>query len=217
MIRRLFGALGIATLVAIPAFAQAKPGVAISPFFGVTIPMQDLLLRPGLVAGVDQEKQSVLGVVGGRISVGLSPRIELEAELGYGTSGLKISTLSSPSGTDVKLLTMSGRIAYRVKPVIEPFWLTVQAGVGAVNRKFSENSGLPSAIGNKTNVGGVIGTTLGFRATDRLAVVIGVDAFVYNASFDVAATGSQPAGTTQSLTQTDLRLSLGVRVPLLGL
>ena len=48
-------------------------------------------------------------------------------------------------------------------------------------------------------------------------MIVGFDSFVYNAGFDVAANESQPAGKSPSLTQVDIRISLGIRVPIVGL
>lgn len=209
----LTGAVGIP----VAGSAQGKSGVAVTPFLGLTVPGRDLLLRPGLAAGRDQEKQGLIGVFGGRLSIGLTEQLEVEADVAYGSSGLKLSTLSSPSGTDAAVLAMSGRLAFRLKPTIEPFWLTLNGGVAAISRTFSGRSGQPAGIHDATNVGAVIGTTLGFRLGSRSAFVVGIDDFIYNASFDVDAAGTAPAGKTQSLTQNDIRLSLGLRFAVAGL
>ncbi len=209
----LAGALGLPAATA----AQGKAGVAVTPYFGLALPGRDLLLRPGQTAGRDQEKQGVLGVFGGRVSVGLTGPLEVEGDVAWGSSGLKISTLSAPSGTDADIRTMTGRLAYRLKPTIDPFWLSISGGVASIKRTFSGRSGQPSGIKDATHVGAVIGTTLGFRLGSRAALVIGIDDFIYNASFDVAAAGSAPAGTTQSLTQNDIRITLGVRLAVVGL
>ena len=73
-----------------------------------------------------------------------------------------------------------------------------------------------TAVTDKTSVGAQLGAEFNFRASRRAAVVIGLDDFLYNASFAVAATGSQGAGITQSLTQNDFRVTLGFRVAVAG-
>lgn len=216
MIRRLVTACAALTLL-VPAVAVGqRAGVAVTPFLGLVWPGKQLMLRPGLNAATDAEKQAVFGVIGGRLGVGLTESLELQGDLGYGSSGLKIASLSAPSGTNASVLSMSAELAYRTKPPIEPLSVTLHGGVGAVHRSFSEKSGTPTALSSATNVGAIIGVGFNFRASRRTAVVLGVDDFVYNASFKVAATGSQAAGTTKSLTQNDVRVTMGLRVTLAG-
>ena len=215
MKRSLVAAIAVILLVPATAAAQ-KTGVAVTPFFGLTLPGKALLLRPGLNAATDAEKQALLGVIGGRITIGLTEKFEIEGEVGYGSSGLKVASLSAPSGTDASVLTLSGLLVYRTKPAIEPFSLALHGGLAAVHRAFSERSGTITAVTDKTNVGAQLGAEFNFRASRRAAVVIGLDDFLYNASFAVAATGSQPKGITQSLTQNDLRVTLGFRVAVAG-
>ncbi|MGE3617334.1 MAG: hypothetical protein AB7L66_15795 [Gemmatimonadales bacterium] len=200
------------------ASAQAKAGFSITPFLGAADPGRDLLLRPGLQAGLDQEKQAIYGLVGARIGFGLTPLIELEADIASGKSGLKVSTLAAPSGTDASVLTMTGRVSFRLKQPIEPMWITVNGGVAALKRSFSQRTpGVQTAISDKTSAGAVFGSVVGFRMSRRASLTIGADVFLYNASFHVAATGTQPAGETQALTQRDIRVTMGVRIPLTGL
>lgn len=213
--RRTF--IVIVLVVPVPLAAQSRTGFAVTPFVGLVKPGKDLLLRPGLMAGRDQEKQATMAVLGGRISLGLTTRFELEADIASGKSGLNTTSISAPSGTDARMLVYSGRLVFRFEEPLAPLWGTVSAGAAGVQRSFSSRaSGQPTAVSDKTSVGGVIGGLIGFHISSRTALTIGVDAFIYNASFDVAATGSQPAGTTQSLTQRDLRFSVGLRVPIVG-
>ena len=216
MIRSLAPAIVAVLLLAPITAAAQKTGVAVTPFLGLTVPGTVLLLRPGLNPVTDPEKQALLGVIGGRVNLGLSSSFELEGDVGYGSSGLKVASLSAPSGTNASVLTVSGSLVYRNKPAVEPFSLTLHGGIGAVHRSFSERAGTATALRNKTNVGVLLGAGLNFRASSRSAVVIGVDDFIYNASFGVASTGSQPAGTTRSLTQNDIRITLGLRIAIAG-
>lgn len=217
MIKRAALAAAVAVLSSADIAGAQTRGVAITPFVGLGFPGRDLLLRPGGLAGRDQEKQSLMAVVGGRIAIGLPGKLQLEGDIGYGSSGLKVTSLSAPSGTDASVLTLSGRLGYRFKSPLDPFWLTVHAGVASVRRSFSERSGQPQTVADETSVGPVIGGSLAFRMTSRTAFIVGIEEFIYNASFDVAAAGNQPAGRSPSLTQNDLRITLGVRIPLLGL
>lgn len=215
MIRRLVPATAILLALTPGVVLGQKTGVAVTPFFGLTVPGKLLLLRPGLDPSVQAEKQAVLGLVGGRINIGLTQSLEFQGDLGYGSSGLKVASLAAPSGTIASVLTMSGELVYRNKPAIEPFSLTLHGGVGAVHRSFSENTGTMTSLRAKTNIGAVLGAGFNFRASRRTAVVVGIDDFIYNATFTLG-TGTQTAGTTQPLTQNDVRVTLGFRVAIAG-
>jgi hypothetical protein len=216
MTRRIGPILVAMSMMGPAAAAAQKTGVAITPFIGATLFNRDLLLRPGLDPATQAERQSLVAIIGARLNIGLSPKIELQGDLSYGSSGLKITSLSAPVGTDASVMAMAGQVVYRLKPSVEPFSLAIHGGVGAVKRSFSEKNGTPATIADKTSVGAMLGATLNFRATSRTAVTIGIDDFVYNASFVMAAAGNQPGGTTQSLTQNDLRISLGLRIAVAG-
>ncbi len=200
------------------ALAAQQPSsisVAVTPFFGLTSPGRDLLLRPGLNVLRDPESQALFGVVGARLTVGVSGRFAVEADIGLGKSGLKVSSLSAPSGTEAKVSTLSGRLVYRIRPTSEPSWITLHAGIVSVHRSFSENSGVPSLIGDGTNVGGVFGATVGFRLANRAALTITADDFLYNASFDVLQAGGTKSRSL-SLTQNDIRVTIGIRIAVVG-
>lgn len=196
---------------------QSTIRVSVTPYLGLTSPGRDLLLRPGLNAVKNPESQALFGVVGGRVTIGFTDRFAVEGDVGFGKSGLKVSSLSAPSGTNAAVTTISGRLVYRIKPTTEPSWITLHAGVASVRRSFTENSGngTPSQIKDGSNVGGVFGATLGFRMTGRTALTITAEDYLYNASFDVAGS-SGPMTRSQSLTQNDLRVTLGVRIAFVG-
>jgi len=61
-----------------------------------------------------------------------------------------------------------------------------------------------------TDVGGVAGVSAGIRVGRLLAVNVGVEDYLYNASFDVS--GAQTSGRSQH----DLRFTGGLRIPLIG-
>ena len=215
-----FRTVVVAALAAGPTALQAQRSstisVAVTPYFGLAIPGRDLLLRPGLNVERDPESQALYGVVGGRLTIGLTNKFAIEGDIGFGKSGLKVSSLSAPSGTDAKVTMISGRLVYRMKPTTEPSWFAFHAGVASVRHSFTENSGVVSNLKDGSGVGGVFGATLGFRMTERTAFTITAEDYLYNASFDVAGTTGGAIQRSQSLTQNDLRVTLGVRVPLVG-
>lgn len=213
--RTMVGLALVTVATAAEAQRPAKTSIAVTPYFGLVSPGRDLLLRPGLDPLRDPESQALLGVVGGRLTVGLSEKLAVEADVGIGKSGIQVSKLSAPSGTNAKVTTISGRLVYRTKPTTEPSSITLHAGLASVSRRFTEKSGVPSLVKNGSNLGAVLGATIGFRMTARTALMITAEDYVYNASFDVAGTGGG-LQRSQSLTQNDIRVVVGVRFALFG-
>lgn len=210
--------VAVALVTGPPALAaqrQSTISIAVTPYLGLMSPGRDLLLRPGLDATRDPESQALLGVIGGRLTIGLTDNFAVEGDVGFGKSGLKVSSLSAPSGTDAKVTQISGRLVYRTKRTTEPSWFAFHAGVASVGRSFTENSGIASRIKDGSSVGGVLGATLGVRMTARTALAITAEDYLYNASFDVAGNGGA-IQRSQSLTQNDIKVTIGVRVPLVG-
>ncbi|MEO8453165.1 MAG: hypothetical protein ABI647_25475, partial [Gemmatimonadota bacterium] len=64
---------------------------------------------------------------------------------------------------------------------------------------------------DKTDVGGVLGGSFGFRLGGRLSLAFILDDYIYKATFDVGPT------TTGSKLQNDVRVGMGLRIPLSGL
>ena len=199
----------------LPAQRHSRLSIALTPAFGLMSPGRDLLLRPGLDVTKDPESQALYGVLGGRVTIGFTDRFAIEGDIGLGSSGLKVSSLSAPSGTAAKVSMVSGRLVYRIKPTSEPSWIAFHAGVASVNHSFTENSGVVSLVKDGSSLGAVLGATLGFRLAGRTAFTITAEDYLYNASFDVARTGGIVA-RSQSLTQNDIRVMLGIRLAVVG-
>ncbi len=214
-IRTMVGVALVAVATAAEAQRSSQTSIALTPYFGLVSPGRELLLRPGLDPLRDPESQALFGVAGGRLTVGLSEKLGVEADVGFGKSGLQVSKLSAPSGTNAKVTTISGRLVYRTKPTTEPSSVTLHAGLASVSRRFTEKSGGPSSVKNRSNLGAVLGATIGFRMTARTALMISAEDYVYNASFEVTGPGGA-LQRTQSLTQNDIRVTVGVRFALFG-
>ena len=69
---------------------------------------------------------------------------------------------------------------------------------------------ISAAIQPGTNVGGVLGASAGIRIGRLLAINVGAEDYLYNASFDV--NGAKTAERKQQ----DLRFTGGIRVPFIG-
>lgn len=197
-----------------PAVSSAQAGsVAVTPFFGVFVPVRSLLAPPTSTDPArDAQKVDVSLVFGGRAALGISPHWGVEADAAYASGRLVLSTIGPATGNDVKTLMASGRIYYRSRLPTEPFVATASAGLGLVSHRFTPTSAASSAtIGDKTNVGAVLGGTIAFRLSNRAALVFGADAFLYSIQLDYEGQ------LTDSRSQVDLRLFTGLRIPVAGL
>ena len=93
--------VGVALLVLGTAAEAQRPSpisIAVTPYFGLVSPGRELLLRPGLDPLRDPESQALLGVVGGRLAVGLSEKLGVEADIGLGVSGGETEYLAPHGG-----------------------------------------------------------------------------------------------------------------------
>jgi hypothetical protein len=208
-----FAALTLtAALVSVSASsAQAgapagKTGLSLTPYVGVLVPTKDLLDYNSQVT-----KLKAAITFGGRLGIGFGSRVGIEGDLGYSPGALEVSSSGTDLNTDVKIWTGSGRLTVYLIPRTSPFWLGVSGGVGAVRHSFSQGgySGT-SPIAAKTDVGGVAGASAGIRVGRVLAVNVGVEDYLYKASFDVNGT------PTSERSQHDFRFTGGIRIPFIG-
>jgi hypothetical protein len=86
----------------------------------------------------------------------------------------------------------------------------VSGGVGATRHTFKAGSSASATIQPETNVGGVLGAPAGIRIGRLLAINVGAEDYLYNASFDVNGI------KTAERKQHDLRFTGGIRVPFIG-
>ncbi|MEO8449551.1 MAG: outer membrane beta-barrel protein, partial [Gemmatimonadota bacterium] len=137
-------------------------GISITPYFGVSIPTSDLILRPsgGTSAGT-LEKVNVSLALGGRLGLGLTEKVGLEGDVGYTSGNLRLTPLGSPVNTDVTTTTGSLRVAVVLVPRTAPLWLSVGGGFAAVHHSFDDRSGGVGKLQDKTDVGGVLGGSFG--------------------------------------------------------
>jgi hypothetical protein len=208
-------AVAIAALLAaagpIPLAAQAgapakSTGLSLTPYIGVLVPTKDLLDYNSQVT-----KLKAAITFGGRLGIGLGSRVGIEGDLGYSPGSLEFSSTGTSVNQDVKIWTGSGRLTVYLIPRTSPFWLGVSGGVGAVRHSFSQGgySGT-SPIAAKTDVGGVAGASAGIRLGRVLAINVGVEDYLYKASFDVNGT------PTSERSQHDFRFTGGIRIPFIG-
>jgi hypothetical protein len=204
----LFGLVLGAT--AAPGWAQSgapatSKGISITPYIGVLIPTADLLDFNSQVT-----KLSAGIVFGGRLGIGLGSRFGIEGDVGYSPASFEYSSGTATLNQDVSILTGSGRATLYLIPRTSPVWLGVSGGVGAVRHTFKAGTSGAASIEAGTNVGGVIGASAGIRVGRVVALNIGVEDYLYNASFDVNGT------LTSEQKQHDIRVTIGIRFPFLG-
>lgn len=196
-----------------PASASSTPpdpGFSFTPYVGMVMPTTALI---GVGAGATQAlKLSTAVTVGARLGISLGARVGLDGDVGYSPGSLEYDASGLKTNQDVQVTTASGRLTFYLIPRSSPVWLGVSGGAAAIRHSFS-NSGVAatSAISAGTNVGGVIGASAGIRLGKLLAVSVGAEDYLYNASFDVSGV------KTTERKQHDIRLSAGIRIPFLGI
>ena len=193
------------------AFAQKKAdapgGFSLTPYLGVLFPTKALLQSA-------QGAPLKLGVAvtgGLRLGIGLGDRIAIDADVGYSPGSLEVDSTGTKANQDVQVLSGTGRVTLFLIPRASPIWFSVSGGGGAIRHTFSKNPSRAYDIQAGTNVGGVVGASAGFRIGRLLAVVVGAEDYLYNASFEINGT------KTSERRQHDIRFSTGLHIPFLGI
>lgn len=208
----LLAACSAAPLVAQVGAPGTNKGVSLTPYIGVLVPTKDLFsYQNGSTTEVT--KLSIGLTFGGRLGIGLGPRVGIEGDLGYSPGSLDITT--GTGGTtnfnqDVRILSGSGRVTFYVIPRTSPFWLGLSGGVGATRHTFKAGTVGTATVQPGTDVGGVFGASAGIRLGRLIAINVGAEDYLYNASFDVNGT------KTAEKKQHDIRITGGIRFPFVG-
>ncbi|HET6795762.1 MAG TPA: hypothetical protein VFH40_01270 [Gemmatimonadales bacterium] len=180
-----------------PANAQK---VSISPTIGVYIPTSELVKA----ANGQEFKQEIALAVGGRLGLYFGSRFGLLTSVSYVPSDLRFTFNQNETKTDANLLFGTTRATYLVIPYTSPIWLGINAGASLVKRGGTayENES------DKTDFGGVVGTTLGFRLGSLFSFYVAAEDYIYGRTF--VETGS----LEEKKTQNDIQLAVGFGVPL---
>lgn len=197
----------LAAQVGAPA---AKTGVSLTPYIGVLVPTADLFSYQDGTA-TQTTRISAAITFGGRLGIGLGNRFGIEGDVGYSPGSVDYEQGTGTSfNQDVRILTGSGRATFYLIPRTSPFWIGISGGVGAVRHTFKVGGSGAATVTPGTNVGGVLGASAGIRIGRLVAFNIGVEDYLYSASFDVNGT------KTAEKKQHDIRITGGVRIPFLG-
>ena len=196
-------ALGLATLAAAQPLGAQR--VNLTPSVGVYIPTTELVKA---VSG-DEFKQEISLTVGAQLEIWFSDRIGIQGTGSYAPSQLSFSASGASTQEGANIFTGSGRLSLYLIPTSSPISLLLSGGVGVVNR----SGAAFQTVENKTDIGGAVGASLGFRLGRILQLRLGADTYIYNSNVLAAAAGPGAARATQR----DVQLSFGAGIPLLGL
>jgi hypothetical protein len=186
-----------------PAMAQK---ISLTPNVGVYIPTTELVKA----ASGEDFKQEMSITVGGRLGIMLGNRLGLEFTGAYAPSDLKVTASGvGDQSEDANIFTGSGRISYHLIPATSPISFLVTGGVGVINR----SGAFYADAEKKTDIGGTIGASAGFRLGSLLRLQISAEDYLYKPKAEIP--GFSPSD--EKKTQNDVHLSFGVGIPLLGL
>jgi hypothetical protein len=191
-----------AVVVALIAAATpvAAQRVSLSPTIGVYIPTSELVKA----ANGEEFKQEIALAVGGRLGINFTPRLGLVTSVSYVPSNLRFTFNQNETKTDANLLFGSARASYQVIPYTSPVWLGINAGASLIKR----GGDAYADAEDKSDVGGVVGATLGFRLGSFLSFYVAADDYIYGTTFADAST------LEEKKTQNDVQLSIGFGLPL---
>jgi hypothetical protein len=190
--------------------AEAQPAVAqrisITPNIGVYVPTAELVKA----ASGEEFKQEMSLTLGGRLGISLGNRLGLEFTGAYAPSDLKVTASGfGDQSEDANIFTGSGRISYHVIPSTSPISFLVTGGVGVINR----SGAFYADVEKKTDIGGTLGATAGFRLGSLLRLQVSAEDYIYKPKAEIPGFGPGD----EKMTQNDIHLSFGVGIPLLGL
>jgi hypothetical protein len=200
---RVLLAGGVVLGSAHPVMAQR---ISLTPNIGVYIPTTELVKA----ASGEQFKQEMSFTLGGRLGVMLGNRLGLEFTGAYAPSDLKVTASGfGDQSEDANIFTGSGRVSFHIIPASSPVSFLVSGGVGVINRSGASYANAE----NKTDIGGTVGASAGFRLGSLLRLQVSAEDYVYKPQAEIP--GFSPSD--EKKTQNDIHLSFGVGIPLLGL
>jgi hypothetical protein len=180
-----------------PAAAQR---VSLSPTIGVYIPTAELVKA----ASGEEFKQEIALAVGGRLGLNFGPRFGIVTSVSYVPSNLRFNFNENETKLDANLLFGTARATVYVIPTTSPVWLNLNGGASLIKRggEAYENAE------DQTDIGGVVGATLGFNLGGFLSFYVAAEDYIYGTTFAEAGT------LEEKRTQNDIQLAVGFGVPL---
>jgi hypothetical protein len=190
--------------VLVSGLCMASPLAAqklyLSPTIGAYIPTTELIKA----SQGEEFKQEIAVAVGGRLGLRFGERLGLVTSVSYVPSSLRFTFNNNETKTDANLLFGSARASFQVISWTSPVWLGLNAGASLVKRGGDAYANLE----DKTDVGGVVGATVGFNLGSFLSLYVAADDYIYGTTFVDENT------LEEKQTQNDVHLSLGFGLPL---
>jgi hypothetical protein len=174
--------------------------VSLSPTIGVYIPTSELVKA----ANGEEFKQEVALAVGGRLGLNFSPRFGIVTSVSYVPSNLRFNFNQNETTTDANLLFGTARATVYIIPTTSPVWLNLNGGASLIKRGGEAYEDAE----DKTDVGGVVGATVGFNLGGFLSFYVAAEDYIYGTRFAEAGT------LEEKTTQNDVQLAVGFGVPL---
>ena len=97
----------------------------------------------------------------------------------------------------------AARATLQVIPWTSPVWLSLNGGASLVKR----GSDAYQAAEDKTDIGAVVGATVGFRLGSFLGFYVAADDYIYGTRFEGATLGDEKK------TQNDVQVAVGFGFP----
>lgn len=192
----VLSSLALVSLSAAPVQAQR---VSLSPTIGVYIPTSELVKA----AEGEEFKQEVALSVGGRLGVTLSPRFGIETSVSYVPSNLRFTLDETETTTDANLLLGTVRATFHAIPMTSPVWLTLNGGASLIRR----GGEAYEAAEDRSDIGGVVGATVGFRLGSMLSFYVAAEDYIYGTRLEDADLDGE------SRTQNDVQIAVGFGFP----
>jgi hypothetical protein len=198
---RLYRNVSCLLVLGVSAAASAEAQrVSLSPTIGVYIPTSELVKA----ANGEEFKQEIALAVGGRLGLNFSPRFGVVTSVTYVPSNLRFNFNQTETETDANLLFGSARATVYVIPTTSPVWLNLNGGASLVKRGGDAYENAE----DKTDIGGVVGATVGFNLGGLLSFYVAAEDYIYGTSFVEEGT------LEEKRTQNDVQLAVGFGVPL---
>ena len=195
--RFTLAAVALLTVGLAPSAAAQR--LSLSPTIGVYIPTSELVKA----ASGEEFKQEIGLAVGGRLGVTLSPRFGIESSVTYVPSDLKFAFDGGETTTDASLLLGTARATLHVIPMTQPVWLSLNGGVSLIKR----GGEAYAAAEDDSDIGGVVGATVGFRLGSMLSFYVAAEDYIYGSRFEGTTLGEE------SRTQNDVQIAFGFGFP----
>lgn len=193
------GILIAVVTVALGAASAEAQRLSLSPTIGVYIPTSELVK-----ATQGQEfKQEIALSVGGRLGVTLSPRFGVETSVSYVPSSLRFTFNDTETKTDATLLLGTVRATFHAIPMTSPVWLSLNGGVSMIRR----GGEAYAEAQDKSDVGGVVGATVGLRLGSMLSFYVAAEDYIYGAQVEEVGLGNE------TRTQNDVQIAFGFGFP----